>query len=68
MHVEKLHAREPRDLAGIRGLSRRRIGPGSQKRNPDKHAGEESNTGIVPAKLPNKAGETRRRRWWREGP
>ena len=31
-----------------------RIGPGSQKHNPDMYTGEESNTGIVPTKLPNK--------------
>jgi hypothetical protein len=32
-----------------------RSGPGSQKRNPDVHAGEESSRCIVPAKRPNKA-------------
>ncbi len=30
------------------------IGPGSEKRNPNMYAGEESNMGIVPAKPPNK--------------
>ena len=32
------------------------IGPGSQKHNPVVNVGEESNSGIVPAKLPNRAG------------
>src|SRR5262249_1812115 len=40
-----------------RGLPGCGIGPESQKRNPGWHLGEESNTGIVPAKLPNKAGK-----------
>ena len=31
------------------------IGPGSQKHNPVVNVGEESNSGIVPAKLPNRA-------------
>ncbi len=32
------------------------IGPGSHRHNPVVHVGEESNSGIVPAKLPNRAG------------
>ena len=32
------------------------IGPGSQKHNPVVNAGEESNSGVVPAKLPNRVG------------
>ena len=32
------------------------IGPESQKRNLGMYVGEESNTGIIPAKPPNKAG------------
>ncbi len=36
------------------GLTSHRIGTGSQKHNPGMHVGEESNTGVVPAKQPNK--------------
>ncbi|MGH9668059.1 MAG: hypothetical protein ACRD9L_26880, partial [Bryobacteraceae bacterium] len=39
------------------GLPGGGIGTESQKRKLGLHAGEESNTGILPAKLPNKDGE-----------
>ena len=47
--------RENRETSLVSGINRGRTGPGSQKRNPDMYAGEESNIGIVPAKPPNKA-------------
>ena len=50
--------RENRETSSASGgLPGRRTGLGSQRRNPGRHASEESNTGIVPAKLPNQAGE-----------
>ncbi len=49
--------RENRETSPVSGAyPGSRIGPGSPKRNPGMHAGEESNIGIVPTKPPNKAG------------
>src|SRR5712672_2511224 len=47
--------RENRETWLASGGWKRRIGPGSQKRNPDMHASQESSRCIVPAKRPNKA-------------
>jgi hypothetical protein len=45
---------ENRETSLVFAPNRERIGPGSQKHNLGMHAGEESNMGIVPMKLPNK--------------
>jgi hypothetical protein len=45
---------ENRETSLVSEVNRARIGPGSDKRNPDMNANEESNTGVVPMKLPNK--------------
>jgi len=42
------------------GANQLRTGPGSQKRKPGVHVGEESNRGIVPAKPLNKTAKDSR--------
>jgi len=48
--------RETSPVSGGKRQTSNRNGRGSQKHNPCMKAGEESNTGVVPAKQPNKAG------------
>ena len=55
MSTSRNYTRENRETSPVPGaLTGNRIGAGSQKHNLRMHAGEESNIGAVPAKLPNK--------------
>ena len=57
IRTSRNYARENRETSRASGgQSGSRTGLGSQKHNPDRRASEESNTGVIPAKLPNKAG------------
>src|SRR5579872_2882127 len=57
VRTSRNYTRENRETSLVSGgLPGNRTGLGSQKRNPGRHASEESNTGILPAKPPNKAG------------
>jgi hypothetical protein len=51
------YTRENRETCLVSLVARLGIGPGSQKRNPDMNAREESSDCIVPTKRPNKAGK-----------
>ena len=46
---------ENRETSLVSQVNQTRIGPGSEKRNPDMNTSEESNTGVVPMKQPNKS-------------
>ena len=56
-HARTLYVREPGDLGGTRRKMAGRPGKACG-RNPGVHAAEESDTGVVPKKAPNKAGAT----------
>lgn len=65
-HARTLYVREPGGLGGTRRENAGRPGK-VWGHNPGMYAIEESDTGVVPKKEPNKVGATKWRRHWREG-